>query len=617
MMDRFLRLASILLVAAGLAACDDDTEAPTGETSTVNVSVYVEADDETGLTAGDTPISGASVELMAVEGGETRTATTGADGIATFTDVPAGVYTLTHTPNPPITDATLTSSEAQTVVAQFEGGTSTAAFVYSFNPGTISGQFFRDENDNDTFEEGTDVTLAGFQAILFAGADTIGTAVGTEIADETGTFVFEDLAPGAYTILVRPIIGSEVSDTTVAVTVAAGATTDVLIEFTGGEQITDIAEARALASGTVVTVQGVVTAGTNVFSSSSFYVQDPTGGIAVFIGGGGPSVDVALGDSLQITGTIGAFNNEVQIGGGSALSIEVLGTGDVPAPRVVTGSDVNAGLFQGELVEALAVTIDSLSDDAFGFNENLYVHDATGDFVVFIDGTTGIDSSYISFGSTYNITGIMTVFGTTFEIKPRSSEDLELTSNPGGTVPISIARLLADDQTATVEGVVIAGTGTYNSSTLYIQDNTAGILVFHGSGGTPFATGDSIRVAGTLDTFNGERELVNVTMTDLGTGTLPTPASITAAELNAGQRQGELVVADSVEVVSVSTSGSGNVTVVVTDDTGEFTIFGDVDTGLTAANFTVGSSYAVTGVAASFNDLRQIKPRSTADVTAL
>lgn len=629
MKERFLRLAFVVLAAAGFAACDEDVEAPVGETSTVNVSVYVEVDGTPGLGAGDDPIVGAEVDLVHNETGTAVSATTGANGIATFSNVAAGVYTATHEPATPITNATLTGTDSITVVAQFEGGTTEASFVYSYEPGTISGQFFRDDNDNDTYETDEDTTFAGFGVELFAGTDTSATPIDTETSGDDGSFEFTGLAMGDYTIVIVPLIGTEVVDTTLAVTVSAGATTDLLIEFTGGEAVTPIGDARLLPAGTTVTVEGVVTAGNGVFNSTSVYLQDNTGGIVLFTGGSS-APDVTIGDSIRVTGTTGAFSGEIQISGGASLEVDILGEGTIPEPRTVTATDVLAGDFQGELVVANALTIDSVGAPFSGGNFNVRVSDATGSFIVFFDADSGILPEQVIEGEMYNITGIMTRFNAVLEIKPRSQADLELTSNPGGVLDIGLARLLSDGETVSVTGVVTAAPGAFSSTTLYVQDSTGGIALFAGGTGGPdvsgLVVGDSVDITGTTGTFSAERQISGaaaLTITDVGDGTVPTPVSVDAANVNAAQFQGSLAVADSVEVISVSVSGSGNITVVVADDAGEFTVFGDVDTGLVEADFVVGSSYSITGVLASFQSsstnppLFQIKPRSPADVTAL
>ena len=133
-MDRFLRLASIALIAAGIAACDDDTATPQGDPSTVNVSVYIE-DSENTDGDGDDPIAGATVTLTSTEeGGETFSGTTNAEGVATFTNVPAGVYTLTHELAAPITKP---SSVRRETTAAMRSGESLIPFLRVLPEGTF------------------------------------------------------------------------------------------------------------------------------------------------------------------------------------------------------------------------------------------------------------------------------------------------------------------------------------------------------------------------------------------------------------------------------------------------------------------------------------------------
>ena len=92
-----------------------------------------------------------------------------------------------------------------------------------------------------------------------------------------------------------------------------------------------------------------------------------------------------------------------------------------------------------------------------------------------------------------------------------------------------------------------------------------------------------------------------------------------AAQLNAGAMQGELVVADSVRIVDVDDGAAlgSNYEVLVEDESGSMVLFVDKETGIDPAVFTEGSSYSITGVAARFRDLFELKPRSAADVSAL
>ena len=75
------------------------------------------------------------------------------------------------------------------------------------------------------------------------------------------------------------------------------------------------------------TVSGIVTA---VFGSSKFYIQDATGGIAVFATSIVDNNSIALGDQIRLTGTPVRFNGEAQIN--SITCFLKTGTASVPTP---------------------------------------------------------------------------------------------------------------------------------------------------------------------------------------------------------------------------------------------------------------------------------------------
>lgn len=614
MIHRTLRLGLLGILAAGVIACDDDGASPDGTPSTVHVRVYAEDDGENGFTEGDVAISGATVTLVSNQDNGEFTGTTGADGLVTFENVPAGSYTMTHEATPPA-GAILTSTETQTIAAPFTGDEVSASFVYAFEPASLSGTLYREENAEAGFQAGGDSTLAGFEVLLLDAADTLtADTVAVDTTGADGGFAFENVARGDYTLWVHGPTGTTLpGGPTYAVALAGGAEAAFDIEFEGGQAPITIAAARDEPLGTPVLVEGVVTAGTDVYGFTSAYFQDETGGIVLDQFGNDALVVVSRGDSIRVRGEVSEFNSELRVGGGNDMTVEILGSADVPAPRTVTATDVNDGLFQGELVTLEGATVTAV--DA-GFNSTITVTDATGETDIFVDGTTGIDMSAVIVGETYSFTGTMSRFNDIFQIKPRSLDDIALTSTVTGTQPIAVARILPEGSTVTIVGVVSTGSGELSSSSLYMQDPTAGIMIFHGSSDPGAAAGDSIQVTGDVSAFNGEIQLGNVTITNLGTGTLADPVDVNGYDVNDFKYQGELVVSDSSQVVSVG--GGGSFTVVMRDEEGaEFEVRVDSDLGLTADDFVVGDWYEVIGVASRFFDTAQIKPRRAADVTAL
>ena len=196
-------------------------------------------------------------------------------------------------------------------------------------------------------------------------------------------------------------------------------------------------------------------------------------------------------------------------------------------------------------------------------------------------------------------------------------------------IPITQAKARPVGSSVTVEGVVTTTLGEFTSTgsppvgNFYVQDATGGIQVF----GTPVSEGlvpgDSVRVTGTIGTFSGETQITtpSLTVTKLGTGTVPAPRTITGAQLASRQFEGSLVRVNELTVTFVgsqsTTTSSFNVTVTAPDGT-TFTVRVEGRTNVERPTFSVGETYSIIGIATAFTSggvtVEQLKPRSTADV---
>ncbi len=578
-----------LLLAALVAACEEETlSLDEGTPSTLNVRAYVDADgDGTFSAAQDVPITGATVTLAGDDG--QLTATTGADGLATFGELPPGSYqaTLSGTIPP---GAVLASATTLTVAAPFQGDELDAEFRFAFLPGTVSGVVFRDDDMSGDFDPAFDTPAAGIPAALVSGTDTLQTTD----TDVDGVFTFTGVRPGDYNVVLTPfetidIVGGNV----IPVTVEAGGTFQVFVQFTG-DLVIPVADARD-AQGSTVTVEGVVTFAPG-FDDRQIFFQDGTGGMSVFDSDLATNAGraLAVGDSIRITGTSTSFRSEVQIS--PVTAIEILATVDEPEPRPVSAADINAGTFAGQFVVIDGTVID-IQIDGFG-NQRVELEDAAGDtFAVSSDERLGVVETDWELGGTYVLTGVL---GTDDRDALAHRLETRQLSDLVQVIDIADARTMGG-MTVAVEGVV-TWAPDFDSRVIFFQDATGGISVFDSNlddlAGAAPQMGDRVRIRGDVGGFAGEVQLENLALvTILGNEAIPAARLVTADEINAGMFQGELVTVEGATVTSVENPSFGNQLVTLTDGNGDsFSVFGDDRTGVGLSDWTVGEVYTVIGV---------------------
>jgi phosphatidylserine/phosphatidylglycerophosphate/cardiolipin synthase-like enzyme len=177
--------------------------------------------------------------------------------------------------------------------------------------------------------------------------------------------------------------------------------------------------------GAEVTVTGTVVVNWSS-TKTDFYVQDGTAGIDCYAGTA-PTVTLAAGDSVLLTGSITQFRGLTEITPDFA-SLQVLATGrPAPEPLVLTCADVNATFHvdgtepnEGRLVQVNGVTYDAV---------NSTITDASGTTDIYIP------ASYPTPPSVFDVIGILKQYkpGTTdpgqpyladYEISPRTPDDI-------------------------------------------------------------------------------------------------------------------------------------------------------------------------------------------------
>jgi len=435
----------VLAFGIALSGCDE-ASAPEGSPGDLTVAAYIDNDASGTLTAGDTPIPG--LEVTVFEGSrEVTSAPTAADGRATFADLAPGSYRVEATGTLP-PGATLTSNPSPSAVIDFRGRSVSVDFRYAMFPGIITGRVFRDENANGTFEQGTDIPGPGLWVWLRADTGAAGAKLDSVRTDSLGAYRFGRVAPGSYFLEFEQLgaINYGASGSTRRVTVVGAATASQNVLFTGSIFVT-VRQARATPVDTTVAVIGDITVPPGVFTSgtggvnSEIWVQDTTGGIAVFPVATADSATLRLGTRIEAIGPITLFSGQKQIGrAGAAPTIRVRTGGSVVAPKTNTAAQARALTDEGRLITVpglRVVTVPTGTGAAF----TVVTVSSTGDTLqIRVNGTaTGLTRASFIVGERYNITGILTQFNGTAQVKPRFATDVQQ------IVATPVARLIINE----------------------------------------------------------------------------------------------------------------------------------------------------------------------------
>ncbi|WP_141603515.1 5'-nucleotidase C-terminal domain-containing protein [Terrilactibacillus laevilacticus] len=184
-------------------------------------------------------------------------------------------------------------------------------------------------------------------------------------------------------------------------------------------ELTTIAKARQADEMSNVTVEGVITTKPGIWGSKGFYLQDQTGGVYVYQG----TDNYHVGQKVRLTAQKSTYNGEIELS--NIIQSADEGDGTVPSPSVVTTIDSSN---QGQLVTLQKATVKNISKtDSYGtFEFDAVIGDTATRVRVDSRGGMTYDDFIATYkeGSVLNITGLASIFKNTYQIKPRSAEDL-------------------------------------------------------------------------------------------------------------------------------------------------------------------------------------------------
>lgn len=188
-----------------------------------------------------------------------------------------------------------------------------------------------------------------------------------------------------------------------------------------GTELTDIQEAREMADGTEVVVEGIVTSDSNTFFDA-FYLQDETGGIMAYKEL--PTDTLQLGDRVRVYGHITEFEGNLELEFDD-FEVDVIKVSEEEPllPTEVSTGDASSMIYQGMLIEVTGEVVDQ-------YDENSYiVNDGSGEILIFTDGYI-VESKgelpEIQIGDTLTAVGLAGTFSDGHRIRVRDTNELSV-----------------------------------------------------------------------------------------------------------------------------------------------------------------------------------------------
>ena len=302
--------------------------------------------------------------------------------------------------------------------------------------GSLEGFLFFDANGDGLFDPSAgDRALNNVHLSLRERNTSSVIAGSTATTDSNGRFVLSGLPVGTHDLVIDTTgvgAGTAFCQNPLPVDIHLNETQFSEVAARAGCVIS-IADAEKKAAGSVVTVAGIVTARPNQISASSgyWYIEDATGGTQLFgIALGGHTI--AVGDSVEVTGTLSLFSGELEISNGQvnsyAAAVRQIQPVTVTTKQAADASDPTANL-QGRLIKISKAR--QTSEFSAGGGRNATFDDGSGAITVRIESalvpTAGdVATTYplTTPGKCYDITGILRDFSTGAQLTPRSLTEI-------------------------------------------------------------------------------------------------------------------------------------------------------------------------------------------------
>jgi hypothetical protein len=281
---------------------------------------------------------------------------------------------------------------------------------------------------NATAESETTVKLSFSEAVEEISAENLANYSITNL-----TIDAVELLPSNSSVLITTSAQTEEETYTITVNNVQDLAENIIeanstINFTGFipfqyDQIADIQNNLQDYMGQQVTVTGVVTIGDGLLQSgrTKFYIQDGSGrGIQVYNSSLLPT-SYARGDSIEVTGTIDKYNDDVEITSPQVTLFSE--NASLPEPHAITGEEEVT--LNGTWAEATGIVVDNW-DSEYGFAQiTIDIGDNVEIPLMFWD-TTGADVSDYVIGDEVIANGIIAFYEGTVQLTCGYEDDIRI-----------------------------------------------------------------------------------------------------------------------------------------------------------------------------------------------
>jgi len=196
--------------------------------------------------------------------------------------------------------------------------------------------------------------------------------------------------------------------------------------------IIPIANARKLALGTEVIIEGTVTVASGTFRSSfsdyGFQVQDKTSGMYITIK---TDPHLTVGQMVRLTGKLTETALKFQIVETDEKSVQVISVKSPPKPIALGTGQLTQGAI-GKLIK-ISGTVSKAVDDIAPYGFRFSIDDGTGEIIAYVSTSTGISPKDMTLGRRVELIGVAGEFNHRYQIYPRSSADVKLNDKKTAT----------------------------------------------------------------------------------------------------------------------------------------------------------------------------------------